>query len=75
MPMGGLLRKMRLFLHTDSGSIVVSVRFQFKRFLKKSATHVKASNTGTSTRGPIVAASAWSEPTPYTAIAIAIASS
>jgi hypothetical protein len=42
---------------------------------KNNATQVRANNTGTSTNGPIVAASAWSEPTPHTAIATAIANS
>lgn len=42
---------------------------------KYCATQVSARSTGTSTSGPIVAANAWSDPTPYTAIATAIASS
>lgn len=43
--------------------------------LNNNATHVRHKSTGTSTRGPMVAASAWSELTPNTAMAIAIASS
>ena len=39
------------------------------------ATHVSPRRMGTSTREPIVAASAWSEPTPYVAIVIAMANS
>lgn len=39
-----------------------SFRFRY------SATQVRASSTGTSTSGPMVAARAWSESTPYTAL-------
>ncbi|KAJ7096662.1 hypothetical protein B0H15DRAFT_825944 [Mycena belliarum] len=43
--------------------------------LRYSATQVNATRTGTSTSGPIVAANASSDPTPYVAIDTAIASS